>query len=99
MARTLIAINTSPFWLGADGPVFPLFYPTTMGLIFLTAGMVIIVLAACRYLCVQKHIMKGRYQPSGTPVLVYLAIILFLGIILVGFLLQLRGTFGMTHAQ
>ena len=99
MARTLIAINTSPFWLGAEGPVLSLFYPTTMGLIFLAAGMVIIVLAAFRYLCVQTKIMKGCYQPSATPVLVYLAIILCLGVLLVGFLLQLRGAFGLTHAE
>lgn len=92
LARTLIALNTSPLSSGADGGIAVIFYPTTMGLMFLTAGLVIMILAACRYMSAQEQIIERRYRPSSKWVLGYLAIILFLCAILAGFLLQLRGT-------
>ena len=92
LARTLIALNTSPLTTGTSG-VFAIFYPTTMGLLFLGAGLIIMILSACRYMSVQEQIIQRRYRPSGTWVMVYLAIILALCAILAGFLLQLRGAF------
>lgn len=92
LARTLIALNTSPLSSGAARTFTAVFYPTTMGLLFLAAGLTVVVMAACRYLSVQAQIMHQRYRPSSTMVLVFLAIILGLCMVLGGFLLQLRGT-------
>lgn len=92
LARTLIALNTSPLSAGTGGIASVLFYPTTMGLLFLTAGLAIMILAACRYLTVQAQITERRYRPCGISVMVYLAIMLGLCVVLAGYLLQLRGT-------
>lgn len=40
LARTLIALNASPLSLQTGGIISALFYPTTMGLLFLGAGLV-----------------------------------------------------------
>ena len=92
LARTLIALNTSPLSTGAGG-FSTIFYPTTMGLLFLGAGLVIMIMSACRYMSVQEQICERRYRPSSIWVLVYLTIILALSGVLAIFLLQLRGTF------
>ena len=92
LARMLIALNTSPLiaGTGAVGSVF--FYPTTMGLLFLGAGLLIMIMAACRYMSVEHQIRHNCHRPGGNWVIVYLGIILILGSVLAGFLLQLRGT-------
>jgi putative membrane protein len=92
LARTLIALNTSPLSASRSGRVPALFYPTTLGLLFLAAGLAVIIMAACRYLSVQEQITRQRYRPSNSTVLVFLAIVLGLCVVLAGFLLQLRGT-------
>ncbi len=92
LARALVALNTSPLSSGASGAAVVIFYPTTLGLIFLAAGLAIMVMAACRYMSAQEQIIQRRYRPCSTWVMVYLAIILALCAILAGFLLQLRGT-------
>ena len=94
LARTLIALNTSPLMagIGTGGFVSALFYPTTMGLLFLGAGLLVMIMSVCRYMSVQEQIIERRYRPSSTWVMVYLAIILGICAVLAGFLLQLRGT-------
>ena len=91
LARTLIALNTSPLSAGTGGFASVIFYPTTMGLLFLGAGLVVMIMSACRYMSVQEQIIEHRYRPSHTWVMIYLAIILGISVILAGYLLQLRG--------
>jgi putative membrane protein len=90
MARTLIALNSSPLMIKATGILPFLFHPTTMGLLFLGAGVILMVIATCRYLSVQEQIAKQRYRPSDTLGMLLLAIVLALSILLAGFLWQLK---------
>ena len=93
LARTLVALNTSPLMAGivTGGFVSALFYPTTMGLLFLGSGLLVMIMSVCRYMSVQEQIIERRYRPSSTWVMVYLALILGICAVLAGYLLQLRG--------
>jgi len=91
LARTLIVLNTSWLTPRATGIIPALFHPTTMGLLFLGAGLIVMVMATCRYLSVQKQISEQRYQPSDALAMILLATVLALSVLLAGFLFQLRG--------
>lgn len=94
LARTLIALNTSPvlFDIIDRTRKYSLLYPTTMGLVFLVAGLIVMVMATIRYLSVQEQIAEQCYRPSSAPAIILLVIVLMLSILLAGFLLQLRGS-------
>jgi putative membrane protein len=89
LARMLIALNTSPLGSG-EGIVSNLFKPKTMGLLFIAAGLIVLVMATYRFLSVQEQIAQQRYRPSGTLVMMLLVLVLALSILLIGFLLQQR---------
>lgn len=89
LARMLIALNSSWIMSKATGIIPVIFQPTTMGLLFLGAGLVIVVTATCRFLIVQKQISEQRYRPSDTLAQMLMVIILALGILLALFLFQL----------
>jgi putative membrane protein len=90
LARMLIALNMSPLMLKATGILPVLLHPTTMGMLFLGAGLIVMATATCRYLSVQEQISHQRYRPSGFLAMILLGIILALGVLLAGFLFQLR---------
>ncbi len=90
LARTLIALNTSWLMSKATGIIPVLLHPTTMGFLFLGAGLIVMLMATCRYLSVQKQISERRYRPSDTLAMMLLGIVLALSVLLAGFLLQLR---------
>ncbi len=92
LARTLVALNMSPLTSGEGGFVSALFYPTTMGLLFLGAGLLVMIMSVCRYMSIQEQIIERRFRPSSTWVMVYLAIILGICAVLAGYMLQLRGS-------
>jgi putative membrane protein len=63
----------------------------TMGLAFLAAGTLLILLAIVRYLTVQQQIVDGDYHPSGMLSYAFLSIMLLLTGILTLHLLFIRG--------
>lgn len=91
LARVLLALNSTKMMATEDSIPFYL-RPTTMGMVFMAAGIIVELLAACRYLTVQRQIIEHRYRPSGTLVLWFFAIFLVLCLVMAGYLLQIRGT-------
>ncbi|HLJ56227.1 MAG TPA: DUF202 domain-containing protein [Chthonomonadaceae bacterium] len=63
----------------------------TMGLAFLAAGTLLILLAIVRYLTVQQQIIDGAYHPTGMLSYAFLCIMLLLAGILTLHLLFVRG--------
>ena len=91
LARVLLALNSTKLMATEDSIPFYL-RPTTMGLAFMAAGVIVELLAACRYLTVQRQIIEHRYRPSSTLALWFFAIFLMLCLVMAGYLLQIRGT-------
>ena len=87
-ARVSQSLNTNPLAnLGSDVLVSPI-SSTIIGLSFLAAGVVLIVLACYRFLKVQKQIEEDSYQASSFLALAFLCLILVLSSVLMLNLLE-----------
>lgn len=89
LACSLMAVNDSVLTTGARGNLSILFYPATMGLLFLGAGLLILIMATCRYLSVQEQLMQQRFRPSSVLAMTLLVLVLLLCIVLAGYLIHL----------
>jgi putative membrane protein len=92
LSHTLGNVDSASIVEGASSPQGRGISSTTMGLAFLAAGLLLILLAAIRFLTVQQDIEKGIYRPSGILTFAFLSIIMLLAGILTLHLLFIRGT-------
>ena len=69
-------------------PVQGILHAANIGLLFTVIGLLLVALAAQRYLHVQKQIREQQYQASGTTLLALAAIIIALGLLTIWYLLE-----------
>jgi len=63
-------------------------HASNIGLLFACIGLLIIVTSGWRYVVVQNQIRQNNYQSSKRIVIILSVIVMLLGVLIVGYLLQ-----------
>ncbi len=69
-------------------PVRGIIHAANIGLLFTVLGLLTVIFAAWRYVVVQEQIRQQRYQTSKLLVLLFSAIVIVLGLLIVWYLIE-----------